>query len=286
MQRLRHPIRAIREPFGKAGLTVAILALVMALVGGAYAAGGLTKSQEKQVTKIAKKFAGKPGAPGANGTNGSPGAKGDTGAAGSNGTNGTNGTGVTTESFAGAKAPCTVGGITVKSASPDVNVCNGKNGTTGFTKTLPPEESEYGTWATVFGSKNGFGGVAGIAAASASFNIPLSDALTTTGCYTQPQPTTCQVHLIAPNGKELIANAEAEKEEVDQRNPAPCPGTSLAPEAEPGNLCVYIKTGQSFIVVLTETELSTPGGVVFPRMIALAAHEGSPINGSWAVTAP
>ena len=91
MKRLRHPIKSAREPFGKAGLTVAILALVMAFVGGAYAAGGLTKSQEKQVTKIAKKYAGKPGAPGTNGTNGSPGAKGDTGAAGAAGTNGTNG---------------------------------------------------------------------------------------------------------------------------------------------------------------------------------------------------
>jgi hypothetical protein len=77
-----------REPFGKAGLTVAVIALVMALVGGAYAAGGLTKSQEKQVTKIAKKYAGKPGAPGATGP---AGPAGSAGAAGKNGTNGTNG---------------------------------------------------------------------------------------------------------------------------------------------------------------------------------------------------
>ena len=83
--------KKLTEPFGKAGLTVAILALVLAMVGGAYAAGGLTKSQEKQVTKIAKKYAGKPGATGAagangtNGTNGTPGAPGKEGAAGKEG---------------------------------------------------------------------------------------------------------------------------------------------------------------------------------------------------------
>lgn len=83
LQRLRKP-----EPFGKAGLTVAILALVLAMVGGAWAAGGLTANQKKEVTKIAKKFAGAagpegkqglPGANGANGTNGRDGATGQTG---------------------------------------------------------------------------------------------------------------------------------------------------------------------------------------------------------------
>jgi hypothetical protein len=77
-QRLRRP-----EPFGKAGLTVAILALVMAMVGGAYAAGGLTKSQEKQVKKIVsaevKKHPGPAGPAGANGTNGRNGAPGEPG---------------------------------------------------------------------------------------------------------------------------------------------------------------------------------------------------------------
>ncbi|MCW2987260.1 MAG: hypothetical protein JWM24_198, partial [Solirubrobacterales bacterium] len=52
--------RRLREPFGKAGLTVGVIALVMALVGGAYAAGALTGKQKKEVEKIAKKFAGKP----------------------------------------------------------------------------------------------------------------------------------------------------------------------------------------------------------------------------------
>ena len=36
-KKFEHPVRAIREPFGKAGLTVAVLALVLAMVGIALA---------------------------------------------------------------------------------------------------------------------------------------------------------------------------------------------------------------------------------------------------------
>ncbi len=87
--RLRHPINSIREPFGKAGLTVAILALVMALVGGAYAATKLNGTQKKEVEKIAKKYAGKTGSAGSQGLAGPAGAKGDTGTNGKDGANGT-----------------------------------------------------------------------------------------------------------------------------------------------------------------------------------------------------
>jgi hypothetical protein len=79
MQRPRHPIRAIREPFGKAGLTVAILALVLAMVGGAYAAGALTRKQKKEVVKIAKRYAGKDGLAGAQGKEGKQGPTGQEG---------------------------------------------------------------------------------------------------------------------------------------------------------------------------------------------------------------
>ena len=124
MKRLRHPIRAIREPFGKAGLTVAILALVFAMVGGAYAAsGGLTGKQKKEVEKIAKKYAGKTGSAGSQGPAGPAGAKGDTSTNGKDGTNGTNGTN-------GKEGP---------------EGKQGKEGTTGFTETLPSGETETGS---------------------------------------------------------------------------------------------------------------------------------------------
>jgi len=160
MKRLRHPIRAIREPFGKAGLTVAIFALVMAMVGGAWAAAGLNGKQKKEVKTIAKSFqgagpagpagaagaagpvgpvgpAGADGTNGTNGTNGAAGAKGATGGTGTNGTNGTNGP---------------TGGT-------GANGTNGTNGTNGATGPTGPTGSPFvagtapsgailkGTWA-------------------------------------------------------------------------------------------------------------------------------------------
>jgi hypothetical protein len=93
-KRLRHPIRSITEPFGTAGLIIAILALVLATTGAAFAAVGLNSKQKKEVTKIAKKYAGKPGATGpagtagTNGTNGKDGANGAPGSPGAPGANG------------------------------------------------------------------------------------------------------------------------------------------------------------------------------------------------------
>jgi len=106
MSRFKRP-----EPFGKAGLTVAILALVLAMVGGAWAAGGLTGQQEKQVKKIAKKYAGKPGPVG------------PAGPAGTNGTNGTNGKNGAPGAPGPKGSPWTAGGV------------------------LPSEKTETGSWS-------------------------------------------------------------------------------------------------------------------------------------------
>ena len=64
MKRLRHPIRAIREPFGKAGLIVGIVALVFAMLGGAYAA---TNNGGGKATASAKGKPGPAGKPGKTG---------------------------------------------------------------------------------------------------------------------------------------------------------------------------------------------------------------------------
>jgi hypothetical protein len=84
----------LRERSGSAGLVIAILALIVALGGTAYAAAKLNSVQKKEVVKIAKKYAGKngaPGAPGAPGTAGPQGPKGDAGAKGENGVPGQDG---------------------------------------------------------------------------------------------------------------------------------------------------------------------------------------------------
>src|ERR1700742_4728080 len=49
--------RGRREPFGKAGLILAVCALVLACTGGAFAAGRLTGPPKKEVGKIAAKVA-------------------------------------------------------------------------------------------------------------------------------------------------------------------------------------------------------------------------------------
>lgn len=165
MKRLRHPVRAVREPFGTAGLIVACIAIVLALGGAAFAAAKLNSTQKKEVEKIAKKFAGKRGATGPAGSagsqgpagaNGSNGAKGATGAAGQKGSEGATGaTGPQGE-------PWTAGG------------------------TLPSEATETGMWsigalpAGTFSFEQ--------IPVPASFNIPLSAPLDAT-----------HVHFIKPN---------------------------------------------------------------------------------------
>jgi hypothetical protein len=198
MKRLRHPVRAIREPFGTAGLIVACIALILALTGAAFAAGALTGKQKKEVEKIAKKFAGKPGTPGAQGAtgpqgpagaNGKDGTNGKDGANGKDGTNGTNGTpganGETPEAHPFTVAeeeagtppgePChKAGGVLYETESEENIVCNGTEGspwTVGGT--LPPGQQEKGTWAfSVSGGDD-----LGHALAPISFPIPLSEVV-------------------------------------------------------------------------------------------------------------
>jgi hypothetical protein len=84
-------LKRLHDKLGTAGLVVAVVALVAAVTGTAFAAGGLTKKQEKQVVKIAKKYAGKPGPQGPKGDAGPTGAAGPAGPAGAQGPKGDTG---------------------------------------------------------------------------------------------------------------------------------------------------------------------------------------------------
>jgi len=87
-------LKRIHSKLGTAGLVVAVVALIAAVAGTAFAAGGLTKKQEKRVVKIAKKYAGKTGAQGPKGDPGpagGPGPKGDQGSKGDEGKQGPRG---------------------------------------------------------------------------------------------------------------------------------------------------------------------------------------------------
>ena len=256
MNRLRHPVRAIREPFGKAGLTIAILALVMAMVGGAYAAGGLTKSQEKQVVKIAKKYAGKPGANGTNGSNGAPGEKGATGAPGTPGANGTSVTN-TALSPGNGSGNCEAGGaeFAVGTGAPTY-ACNGE----GAGSILPEGKEEKGTWTiTQHASEN-----------DEQIDVPINF----------PIPLA-----------EEVANSQAVYSPGSEAHG--CKGGVGNPTAEPGYFCVY-HSGESNLE-FTDFSAVTHFGTVKPYggfLVFLTVLSGEQeaeggaqafVSGTWAV---
>jgi hypothetical protein len=275
-------IDRFKDRLGPAGVAIGVAALVLALVTGAYAAGGgLSGKQRKEVEKIAKKLA-KSGPIGPQGSKGDPGAA---GAPGKDGTNGTDGTSVTAETFSGSLHGCTAGagGVSLKSASPEVAVCNGKNGTngtTGFTETLPPEKTETGSWIVgPYPKLESYPGKNTGVRIPVSFPIPLAG---------EPTP-----HLILSSGEEFTASFE----EVTS---TACTGSVTTPTAEPGNFCLYAQTA-SLVSVSNPTGtlfLNPASGFVNPETAAGGVSKagvlleaftketnGAEAFGTWAVTA-
>jgi hypothetical protein len=138
----------IHNKLGTAGLVVAIVALVAALSGAAYAASDnhLSGGEKKEVKKIAKSVAkpGPTGPTGPAGAPGAPGAKGATGAAGSNGAAGPEGKQGKTGATGPEGSPWTIGGV------------------------VPKGETLKGDWSAA--------PLGGAELTSISFNIPLSAA--------------------------------------------------------------------------------------------------------------
>jgi hypothetical protein len=263
-------MKRIRTQLGPAGFVIAIVALICALAGGAYAASGaLTGKQKKEVTKIAKKYAGKPGAPGptgsagapgTNGKDGAPGAKGENGTNGSNGVNGANGKSVVaTDENPGTN--CTEGGVKfeVEGNTTKHFACNGGEGspwTAGGA--LPSEATETGTW---WFQGNG----SEVAASTINFPIPLSSA--DAASFTASQ-------ILFPTAPAFAAK---------------CTGTVNAPAAEPGFLCMY-RSDESTITgpqVLRPdfggtVGVGTSGALLYSPFLTSASYAG----GSFAITAP
>jgi hypothetical protein len=236
--------KRLREPFGKAGLTVAVIALVFAMLGGAYAAtndGGKATASAK-AKKGPRGPKGPKGDTGPAGPAGPAGAKGDTGAKGDKGDTGNAGgagQSVTGAPIAaGGACGAGVSGVKYTLGATSTNVCNGKNGETGFTKTLPPGQTETGNW-----SLDGLF-VEGVQAATTiSFPIPLA----------------------APSTNVVILN----KEETEESATTPVEGCKLnkddpaaMPVAPPNTLCVF-----------TRLELASETGTV-EKVTGLAPHAG------------
>jgi hypothetical protein len=239
----------LRNRFGIPGV-ISVIALVFALVGGAFAANN--SSNGNGATASAKKSAKGPrgprgrkgvtGAAGPAGPAGAPGAKGDAGAAGANGQNGSPGTsgkdgkGVTSASFEGTDEPLDepcegTGGVEFKSASPTTYACNGVDGENGepWTAggTLPVGATETGAW--------GFSGPSTCAEpdkctsysfagpiAAISFPIPLAAAIEGS-----------KVIYVPPSF------------EAPNPDPTNCPGSPSSPEAASGYLCIYTEVAST-----------------------------------------
>jgi hypothetical protein len=267
------------------GLTLAVIAMVVALCGGAFAAsGGLTGKQKKEVKKIAmetaKKFpapAGPQGSPGQTGPPGAAGAKGEKGDEGEPGPEGKAGKSVTVTPIATGNAfECEErGGALVKEegASSGIEVCAGKEGKEGRPWTaggvLPPGATETGAF-TVQGTEADSQGLF----TSISFPIPLKEALDSEHvkiASTFPVPTACK------SGTSEIWGIEN-------------------PHAQPGFLCVWANgelagTGIQRIespAALFSEELAGAGRAG-ARLRFEAPTPTEPVafaNGTFAVTAP
>ncbi|HEX6826787.1 MAG TPA: hypothetical protein VF077_10780, partial [Nitrospiraceae bacterium] len=257
-KRFKHPIRAIRDRFGTAGLIIAIVALVAALTGTAFAAStALNGKQKKEVEKIAKKLAGKDGAPGAPGAQGPAGPAGAPGGAGTPGPQGEKGaTGATGTS--GAKG---VTGLT------------GATGPTGpFLDTLPAGKTETGTWSAGGSSTSALFQLVG---ADISFSIPLAKG---------EQPETAFAF-------------NQEKTENGEFGTSGCTGTVAKPKAPAGKLCIYtgFETFEGNVSLFKEarspagefSSYGTSGAVIFAGSMEGSGAEPALIEarGSWAVTA-
>ncbi len=261
----------LREHLGGAGLIVAIVALSVALAGGAIAANGGSGDGKATASAKAKKGPrgpkgpkGDPGPAGPAGPAGPQGAKGDTGAAGSNGSNGSDGA-------AGAKGATGPTGSAGTAGAKGATGVTGPTGFSGFTATLPPGQTETGTYSII--SEDGEPQILELpyAVGNISFAIPLAAPLDDS-------------HVkYAPNAGPLPTECE---------NPAHAGTASAAnPEASPGYLCVYggLISGNldvSAMEILTPSGFG-PGADVSGTLL-LQEIEASEAygNGTWAVTAP
>lgn len=268
-------IGRFRERFGAAGMVVAIVALIVALTGTAFAAAKLNNTQKKEVKKIAKKFAGKRGKQGKpgpvgptgpQGAVGAPGAKGDKGDKGDAGAAGAAGKSVVVLNEEPAGCP-NQSGVTYEiegSGNPN-EICNGQ---TGFTQFLPSGETQTGAWSGMV-SDTGEGVSSGLA--PISFSIPLEEELDAAHVKIVSGAVPSECNNPDKFGEPSVSN----------------------PEAAPGYLCVYLQGSLGGSIEL-EGIFKASGAI---GISAGASKTGAVVSlgsestfdgayGTWAVTAP
>jgi Collagen triple helix repeat (20 copies) len=259
----------VHSKLGTAGLIVAILALVVALTGVAFAAAGLNSKQKKEVKKIAKSVA-KAGPEGKQGPKGDTGAKGDQGPKGETGSEGKQG-------------------------------AEGKQGNTGEAGmcseeepdcTLAPGATMTGIWSAAAGGK----GIEYAETALATISFPLRVSPAPIGLYpVELGPTTVGLQL--KDGSVTVyetSNFPPSPEEIQKAGEAygeACPGNFGTPEAASGFLCIYVGSSEGEVITpnpfSTNTEAPHEFGVTVPFKFSTGAggETGNVaiLRGSWAV---
>jgi Collagen triple helix repeat (20 copies) len=280
---------------------IAIIALVFAVTGGAFAATGGSGSggsspakatasvgraqggsgsSGQAIATTAKSSKGKTGPRGPKGAtgpagpagkNGAVGATGPAGAAGAPGAAGSSGESVSATTIEPGET-CVEGGVSLTVGGKETVICNGKKGKSGKPglngaihpeEVLPPEASETGSWA--------YGGYPEEVEVEGKLSDPVGEFLRTALSFTIPLKEGLgvgDVHYVTTPTTE-------------------CPGTAEDPKAIPGDLCVYQgkNSGMSFVRIDKSSkneEGASPAGAIL-TMKGGAEEEAW---GTWAVTAP
>ncbi|HEY1689057.1 MAG TPA: hypothetical protein VGF95_09370 [Solirubrobacteraceae bacterium] len=247
---------------------LAVIALVFAMSGGAYAASKYLITSTKQISpKVLKSLRGKAGAKGVAGAAGPAGPAGPQGPAGATGATGPQGP----EGKEGPQGPKGEEGPAGKEGSPWT--ADG---------TLPAGSTETGAW-----SASGFApkGNSEFDYSAISFNIALPAEVEPedTEFITYEFATKTRAKVYEGNGKEITpstANCPTEFEEIDE------------PQAAPGYVCVYESFGEGVAVppvgLLLHPDFfrlagAGPTGTII--RLEIPEEEAADATGSWAVTA-
>jgi hypothetical protein len=280
---------SLRNRFGIPGV-ISVIALVFAMLGGAYAASNSSGGGKATASAKAKRGPrGPKGATGPAGPQGSAGAKGDAGAAGKDGGQGLQGSqglpgkSVAVAKYSGPECAGSEEGATVEVAgepltkkivcdgAPGVDGANGAPGAPGSPwtagGTLPVGATETGSWELPAGPAG--------STTAVSFPIPLAAELDNGHFFYVPKGGT------PPAECENAAHAGT--------------ASPANPEAEPGYFCIYAAAGSieanvAFVSHKSATEAfignigaSTSGAILLAAATVTGGQLGY-FGGTWAVT--